>query len=117
MAPGRDLSLFTRRRSPRRLDVDARVRPRETRRGATCAAAYDDHVAGVVVVATPSIRGNRKGSCSYRHIEFNTDDLAGIVVGPLHAVLNRPMVVKLPERYGFGNTEVTVGGVALRTLG
>jgi hypothetical protein len=53
---------------------------------------------------------------SYVDMKFEPDDLASIVVGPVHADVNRAVLLRLLWRYGYQNTKLTIGKIALRTL-
>jgi hypothetical protein len=53
---------------------------------------------------------------TYFELKFEADDLLSIIVGPVHADLNRPVVWQLLRDFGYANTTVETGKVALRTL-
>lgn len=53
---------------------------------------------------------------TYFEAKFVPDDLEAVIVGPVHAGPNLPVVRRLLEKYGYTNTKVETGKVALRTL-
>lgn len=53
---------------------------------------------------------------TFFEVTFKPDDLAAVVVGPVHGDLNRPVVKRMLEEGGYSNTEVETGKVALRVL-
>jgi len=53
---------------------------------------------------------------SYFDMKFEPEDLVSVIVGPVHADLNRPIVCRLLQENGYHTTQVETGRVALRAL-
>ena len=60
--------------------------------------------------------GSGARGSSYFDVKFEPDDLLAVIVGPVHADVNRPVIYRLLAEHGYANTRIEVGSVALRTL-
>jgi hypothetical protein len=76
------------------------------------------HPGGGVVEGASKIGVEARGPIlrTYFEIGFEPADLVSVIVGPVHAELNRPVVKRLLEEHGYVATTVETGKVALRTL-